>query len=216
MLRVLLAEDHNIVRNGIRMLLEVDETIVIAGEAVNGLEVLEFVKSQGAVDLVLTDINMPELDGISLITQLKSMCPETNVVMLSMHDNEKYIAEAFLKGARGYLLKNISSEELIFALKHIHAGSKYMCAELSMRMLENLAKNGHRVLQQGQTNIEFSALEMQLLNLIAEGFTNHEMAHKLQINKRTVEAQRQHLIDKTGVRNTAALIRFVVSTGVIQ
>lgn len=216
MLQVLLAEDHNIVRNGIRMLLETDKGINVVGEAVNGREVLEHIAQGHKIDVVLADINMPELDGISLLKEMKILSPEIRVVILSMHDNEKYVAQAFLEGASGYLLKNVSADELIFSLKHVSIGGKYLCSELSIRMLDKQVHNGNNSIAISESNLEFSMREIEVLHLISEGLTNNEMSDKLFISKRTIEGHRQSLIEKTGSRNTAALIRFAVLNGIIQ
>ncbi|TDQ11812.1 response regulator transcription factor [Pedobacter metabolipauper] len=213
MLEVLLAEDHNIVRNGIRMLLETDKTINIVAEATNGKEVLEHIANGKKIDIVLADINMPELDGISLIRELKLVSPKTRVVILSMHDNEKYVFQAFIEGASGYLLKNVSADELLFSLKHVNTGNKYLCSELAIKIMGRQIQNSSSGLEFAA---EFSPREIEVLLLIAEGHTNHEMSEKLFISKRTIEGHRQSLIDKTGSRNTAALIRFAVSNGIIQ
>jgi len=198
------------------MLLETDATINIVAEATNGNEVLDFVHNGGHVDVVLADINMPGLDGISLIKEMRTVSPATKLVMLSMHDNEKYIAQAFVEGASGYLLKNVLADELIFALKHVHTGGKYLCSELAMTMLDKLLKNGHSAVAQQDPPLEFSVREIEVLHLMAEGLTNNEISERLFISKRTVEGHRQSLIDKTGSRNTAALIRYGVLQGIIQ
>lgn len=216
MLKILLAEDHNIVRNGIKMLLETESSIHVVGEMTNGLEVIKYFDQGGSADIVLADINMPELDGISMAKELKAKYPEVKVVMLSMHDNEKYISQAFIEGAVGYLLKNISAEELVFSLKHIDTGKKYICAELAVNMLNKLISNG--ILEQDATfsEADFSSREIEVLHLIAEGLTNLEMADKLFISKRTVEGHRQSLLDKTGSRNTAKLIRYAATNGLLK
>jgi len=216
MLKILLAEDHNIVRNGIKLLVETDNNIHVVGEMVNGLEVLDYFENGGSADIVLTDINMPELDGITLVKELKLKFPEVKVVMLSMHDNEKYISQAFIEGACGYLLKNISAEELIFSLKHIESGKKYICAELSLNMLNKMISNGGLDQDVPVNEFDFSSREIEVLQLIAEGLTNLEMADKLFISKRTVEGHRQSLLDKTGSRNTAKLIRFAATNGLLK
>lgn len=216
MLNLILAEDHNIVRNGIRMLLEADKDIRIAGEAVNGREVLEMIASGIKADIVMADINMPELDGISLIRELKKISPETRIVMLSMLDNEKYVAQAFSEGASGYLLKNVSADELVFSLKHVNAGGKYLCSELSIRLLDRLLSSSLIPDSQNIPGVDFSMREIEILHLIADGLTNNEMSDKLFISKRTIEGHRQSLIEKTGSRNTAALIRFAVLSGIVQ
>jgi DNA-binding NarL/FixJ family response regulator len=216
MLRILLAEDHNIVRNGIKMLLEADKDIQIAGEATNGLEALDMISSGVKADVVLADINMPGLDGISLIKKIKELNPDVRIVMLSMLDNEKYVAQAFSEGASGYLLKNVSADELLFSLKHVHNGGKYLCSELAMRLLEKLLYNTNSPVITAAPRIDFSSREIEILHLIAEGLTNNEMSEKLFISKRTIEGHRQSLIEKTGSRNTAALIRFAVLNGIVQ
>ena len=215
-MKVILAEDHNIVRNGIKMLLESQGEITVVAEANNGLEVLSYFAEGGHADIVIADINMPEMDGISLIAQLRTLSPSTHVVMLSMLDNEKYVAQAFIEGARGYLLKNVGEDELNFALRYVAGGGKYLCAELAEKLLDKLTQT---TIQQPETNgqhIDFSLREMEVLHLIAEGYTNTEMADKLFLSKRTIEGHRQALIDKTGAKNTAALIRFAVVNGFIN
>jgi len=216
MLNLILAEDHNIVRNGIRMLLETDKEISIAGEAVNGREVLDMIAGGVKADIVLADINMPELDGISLIRELKISSPQTRIVMLSMLDNEKYVSQAFSEGASGYLLKNVSSDELVFALKHVSSGGKYLCAELAIRLMDKLMQSSVIPINHSNPQVDFSMREIEILHLIAEGLTNNEMSDKLFISKRTIEGHRQSLIEKTGSRNTAALIRFAVLSGIVQ
>lgn len=216
MLNLMLAEDHNIVRNGIRVLLEADKEISIAGEAVNGRQALDLIIGGLQVDIILADINMPELNGISLIRELKIISPGTRVMILSMLDNEKYVAQAFHEGALGYLLKNVSADELIFALKHVHNGGKYLCAELSIRLLDKLISSPVMVINSAEPKLQFSEREIEILHLIAEGFTNSAMSEKLFISKRTIEGHRQNLIDRTGSKNTAALIRFAVTSGLIQ
>jgi DNA-binding NarL/FixJ family response regulator len=216
MIQVLLAEDHNIVRNGIKMLLASDKEINVAGEATNGREALDFIATNTSVDVILADINMPELDGISLIKEVKILNPDIRVVILSMHDNEKYVSQAFIEGASGYLLKSVSADEMIFSLKHVHAGGKYLCSELSMNMLGKLSQKNVNSIADNVSNIEFSMREIEVLHLIADGLTNSEMSEKLFLSKRTIEGHRQSLIEKTNSKNTAALIRYAVLNGIIH
>lgn len=216
MLNLILAEDHNIVRNGIRMLLGADIEINIVGEAVNGRQVLDMIAGGIKANIVLADINMPELDGIALIGELKKSSPEIKVVILSMLDNEKYVAQAFSEGASAYLLKNVSADELVFSLKHVHSGGKYLCAELAMLLMDKLMYTVHPPFNETSRQIDFSMREIEILHLIAEGLTNNEMSEKLFISKRTIEGHRQSLIEKTGSKNTAALIRFAVLSGIVQ
>jgi DNA-binding NarL/FixJ family response regulator len=216
MIQVLLAEDHNIVRNGIKMLLASDKEINVAGEATNGREALDYITNNESVDVILADINMPELDGISLIKEVKAINPDIKVVILSMHDNEKYVSQAFIEGASGYLLKSVSADEMIFSLKHVQAGGKYLCSELSMNMLGKLSQKNVNSIADNVSNIEFSMREIEVLHLIADGLTNSEMSEKLFLSKRTIEGHRQSLIEKTNSKNTAALIRYAVLNGIIH
>ncbi|WGQ09579.1 response regulator transcription factor [Pedobacter gandavensis] len=216
MLQVLLVEDHNIVRNGIKMLLETDKDINVVAEAENGVEALAFLSTGEKVDIILADINMPELDGMMLLKELNRMDIRASMVMLSMHDNEKYVIQAFEAGAMGYLLKNVSAEELIFSLKHVNSGGKYLCSELCMRMLDKCSQNATRNMEYSEVSHDFSDREIEILTLIAEGLTNSEISEKLFISKRTVEGHRQGLIEKTGSRNTAALIHYAILNGLIH
>lgn len=216
MLQILLAEDHVVVRNGIKMLLESEEGFNVIGEATNGKEVLDIVNQDNDIDLVLTDINMPLVDGIALTRELRIIRPDIQVVILSMLDSEKYIYQAFEEGASGYLLKNMSSEELIFALKHVNSGNRYLCSELSIKLVDRLLNSSTSPSLRVDNDIEFSSREMEVLTLIAEGLTNSEMSEKLFLSKRTIEGHRQSLIEKTGSRNTAVLIRYAILNGMIQ
>ncbi|WP_183873423.1 response regulator transcription factor [Pedobacter sp. AK017] len=216
MLNLLLAEDHNVVRSGIKKLLEADEAINIVAEAINGAQALELIRDNGSIELLLTDLNMPGINGISLISEVKNFNPNVKVVILSMHDDEKYVAQAFQAGASGYLLKNVDAEEMLFALKYISRGGSYICAALSMSMLSKVLKRINSAVAVAETAIDFSSREIEILELIAEGLTNQEMADRLFISKRTVEGHRQSLTDKTGCRNTAALIRYAMVHDILQ
>ena len=206
MLKILLAEDHNIVRNGIKMLLETESSIHVVGEMTNGLEVIEYFDQGGSADIVLADINMPELDGISMAKELKAKYPEVKVVMLSMHDNEKYISQAFIEGAVGYLLKNISAEELVFSLKHIDTGKKYICAELAVNMLTKLISNG--ILEQDATfsEADFSSREIEVLRYLSDGKKNNEIAKILNLNEKTISTYKLRLLNKLNVTNLVDLV----------
>jgi DNA-binding NarL/FixJ family response regulator len=216
MLNVLLADDHNVVRNGFQVMLEMDKDIKIVGEAVNGREVLKQINSGVKADIVLTDINMPEMDGIALIKELKDISPETKVVILSMYAREEYINQAFLAGAGAYLIKTVGYDELIFALKHVHAGGRYLSSEVAMSMFDQLLRNEQQLQVAAENTVDLSAREMEVLNLMAEGMTNYEMSEKLFLSKRTIEGHRQSLMDKTGSRNTVSLMRFALKHGIID
>lgn len=216
MLQILLAEDHNIVRNGLKILLESTEEFKIVGEATNGLEALELLKSNQKVDLLLMDINMPLLDGLSLLKETKENYPGIYTVMLTMINDETYIYQAFISGADGYILKNVSSEELIFALKQVSSGRKYLCSELVANLLNQWMFSISNTQIEKEKILDLTSREIEILSLIAQGQTNQEMAETLFLSKRTVEGHRQSLLEKTSSKNTASLIRFAVLNGIIQ
>lgn len=216
MIKIILAEDHNIVRDGIRNLLEKEKDLKIVGEALNGQEVIDLIDKGVTADIILADINMPVLNGIEMLGKLPETVNKPKVVVLSMLDHERYVMQAFQAGVNGYLLKNVSADELTFALRHIYADGRYICTELSLRFLDRLIAQPDRSQHEAKTGIEFSTRDIKVLMLIADGLTNQQIAEKLFTSKRTVEGYRQVLIEKTGTRNTAALVRYAVQNGLIK
>lgn len=213
-IHIILADDHLIVRGGIKAILEKEKTFQITGEANTGVEVLQLLDNVVA-DIVLVDMNMPVMGGIELTERLKQDHPAIRVIILSALDTEKYVIKAFKSGACGYLLKNVSPAELLFAICHTYEFGQYICAELSKRFLNRLLTIPDPVTNENVQNIEFSSIDVEILTLLSEGFTNQEVADKLFTSKRTVENHRQQLIDKTGSRNTIALVRFAMLNGII-
>jgi two-component system response regulator NreC len=216
MLNVLLADDHNVVRNGFKVMLESEERIKVVGEAVNGREVLKLIAEGIKPDILVTDINMPEMDGIALIKELKVLSPATKVVILSMFENDEYITQAFAAGAASYLIKTVGYDELIFALRHVHAGERYLSSQISMKLFDQMLENKQQSQWVEENSIDFSEREMEVLNLMAEGLTNFEMSEKLFLSKRTIEGHRQSLMDKTNSPNTVSLMRFALKHKLIQ
>ncbi|RYG16222.1 MAG: response regulator transcription factor [Chitinophagaceae bacterium] len=216
MKKIIIVEDHVIVRNGIKLLLDNQRGVEVIAEAGNGLEALEFIKSGIVPDVILTDINMPEMDGIALIKLLRTDYPEIKTIVLSMLNNEKYVAQAFLEGCNGYLLKNVTEDEMMFALKTIGTGKRYICTELSESLLDRFIQRTVQQAEQGDKQIELSIREIEVLHLVAEGLTNVQMAERLFLSKRTIEGHRQTLLDKTGSQNSAALIRFAFMNGFLD
>jgi len=215
-IKIILAEDHQIVRNGIKSLLQQDEGLEIIGEAENGNEVFELINSGLIPDLIIADINMPEMDGLSLAAQLKNEYPQVHVIILSMMDHEKYIVQAFDLGVKGYLLKNASINEMIFAIRHIIQGHEYICSEVTLKLLKKIVRLSETTSQPITSNVSFTPRELEILKLTSEGFTNMEMANKLFTSRRTIEGHRQSLIDKTGAKNSAALIVYAFKAGILN
>ncbi|KGE12525.1 response regulator [Sphingobacterium deserti] len=218
MINIILAEDHLVVRNGIKLLIDSQDNLAVIGEANNGEEVLSLLESGVKPDIVLSDISMSGMDGLQLVEKLKSDYPEIKVIMLSMMNSSQHVFQAFEKGARGYLVKNVGYDELLFAIQHIHIGGRYLCEELAMMLVDKLSDVPSSVtnVEDLMSEMDISDRELEVLQLISEGYTNIEIADQLFLSKRTVEGHRQNLIDKTGVRNSAALIKLAVKSGLIK
>lgn len=213
----MLADDQMIVRDGIRMLLETAENIDIVAVAMNGAEVLDLLQQPVKVDLLLTDIEMPGLDGISLISQAKAIDPDIKIIVLSMHNDLSYLGESFAQNADGYLLKNCNVDELLFAINHVMQGGRYISTELSVNLADLYYTNQIALAPQGlKQDTEFSEREIEVLQLIGEGLTNYEISDKLFLSKRTIEGHRQSLLQKTNSNNTATLIKFAVVHGLLD
>jgi len=218
MIKILLVEDHMVVRNGIKLLLESQDGFEVVGEASNGKEALQFLSSNPIPDIVLTDISMDEMDGMELLQVLNKQYDSIKVVILSMLNQINYVIEAFESGLAGYLVKNVGYHELLFGLNHIVNGGRYMSEEIAMILLDQV-RSGQSYAQipgELQTDFDISERELEVLKLIAEGYTNVEIADKIFLSKRTVEGHRQNLIDKAGVKNTAHLVKFAFERGILN
>lgn len=214
-LNILLAEDHNLVREGIRLLLQQDENINVVAGVTDGSEVMKILGTV-EIDIILTDINnTSQMGGVSLIKAVKQRMPDIKMVILSMLDQEEVILRSFTEGASSYLLKNIDKDELMFALRKVSEGKRYLCGELSLKYFDRVIMRATIMDFPGRGQVAFSDRELEVLALIAEGLTNCEISDRLFLSKRTVEGHRKSLIEKTGVRNTAVLIRYAISAGLI-
>jgi len=217
MIKIILAEDHLVVRNGIKMLLESQEDLAVVGEASSGLEALSLLADGNIPDILVTDISMSEMDGLELISRLTLQYPLVKVIVLSMLNNTQYVIKAFEKGALGYLVKNVGYDELLFGIHHVYKGGRFLCEEISMQMLEKLQDIPSMTFQLKEllAEIDLTEREIEVLELISEGMTNVEIADKLFLSKRTVEGHRQSLLEKTNSKNTASLIKFAVKNSLI-
>ena len=220
MIRLFLVDDHPVVRGGIRALLAHEPDLLVVGEAIHGQDLLNQLPTTPA-DVVVLDSNMPVLDGLATTLHLHAEFPQVKVLILSMLNNERYVGQLFAAGALGYTLKNDEPAEIILAIRTVATGRPYLCSELSLQML-------HKVLAQGQLPVaiptglplpnpyNFSRREVEVLELLAEGLTNGDIATRLLTSKRTIETHRQHLLGKTRARNVAALIRLAVAQGMLR
>lgn len=217
---ILLADDHHLVRDGIKSLIEKYSEFNVIGEGADGTEIMQILETTDErIDLILADINMPNMSGLELAEKISTEYPNIKVLILSMLDHEKYVSQALKSGAKGYLLKSVNEEELIFAIKQVMGNSFYVCSELTYQLLNKSLLGfgaGIRTKPASNVNVDFSSREIEILELIAEGYTNLEIADKLFTSKRTVEGHRLQMIAKTGVRNTAALVKFCITNGILH
>lgn len=212
--RVIIAEDHVVLRQGLKLLVEQDENLAIVGEAGNGQQVLDTL-SDVSTDVVLMDVNMPVMDGYEATKRVRSSYPDTKVIALSMHNNLPYVQKMLNCGASGYLLKTTNQDELCAAIKLVAGGMRYIGGELSIQLLERTATPD--AYQEPMTGEEkgLSKREVEVLSLIAEGYTNVQMADKLFTSKRTIETHRQNIMEKTQAKNTANLVKYAIENKII-
>ncbi|KLT66081.1 response regulator transcription factor [Pedobacter sp. BMA] len=215
MINIILADDHNIIRTSLKALIEKHEGIKVVAEVSDGSAVLELLEKGLKADIILSDILMPQLDGISLTSQIKARGYETKVVVLSILDDEKYASNAFVSGAFAYLSKDIEEDELLFCLQHVMKGKRYLSSNLCISILERFNTQLNMLAQKSSNKINFTEREINVLTLISEGLTNQEIADKLYLSRRTVESQREALISKTGTKNSASLVRFAMINGYV-
>ena len=209
-------DDHQILRDGIEYLLKDEPSIELVGQASNGQELIDMLPENPA-DLVLLDLNMPEMDGFETIQHLTVHFPGVRVLVLSMVTPEKHIVKLMEMGALGYILKTVGKEELIHAIRKVANGQVYIGTDITMSLLKRTQPKAVRV--ENGTNgmpVDLSKREVEVLELISEGYSNQEIAEKLCVSKRTIDSHRQNLMEKTRVKNTAALIRFAITKGIIS
>ncbi len=212
-IRILLADDHMLIRAGIRSLIQNFEGIEIVGEASNGREAVELCKTH-RVDVALMDISMPQLNGLEATDQLATVSTHTRVIILSMNSNEEYILQALRSGAAGYLLKNISPGELEQAIRAVATGEKYLSPAISKHVIEAYVD---RVGDQTVSLFErLTPRQREVLQLVAEGNANKEIARKLGLSVKTVEMHRSQLMTTLGIHDVAGLVRYAIRAGLIS
>lgn len=206
MTKIIIADDHKIVLEGLASLIKPKDGIEVAGEARNGQEVLDILHEK-EVDLVVLDIEMPEMDGIETTTLIRERFPQVKILILTMYNEIGFIRKIIEAGAQGYILKNKGKEELVHAIQVIDKGEEYYGTEVSKTLIASM-KNEKVV-----SEIRLTKRETEVLKLIAQGDTTPIISEKLFIAHSTVETHRRNLIEKTGVRNSKGLVRFAYNHG---
>lgn len=211
---VFLADDHAVVRDGIKLLLETQADFQVVGEATDGREAVRQVARLHPRVSIL-DIAMPELNGIEAARQIRKACPETRVIILSMHSSREHIFQALQAGARGYLLKEAAGIEVIQAVRAVHAGGRYLSQKISDLVIDEYLRQGEAAA--GDSPLErLSPREREVLQLVAEGKSTAEIAQILPLSSKTVDTYRSRLMEKLGLKDLSALIKFALQHGLIK
>lgn len=211
MIKILIADDHQMFIDGLKSMLEETDGIKVIGEAMNGLEVIN-ICNRTAVDIVIMDISMPEMDGIEATKELLKKQPHIKVLGLSMFNDRNYISDLLKAGAHGYILKNTGKDELVKAIQTLESGENYLGGEVEKTLLSSFMKKPSQM----QVIEKLSEREQEVLESIATGLTTNEIADKLFISKNTVETHRKNLLYKLKARNTAELVNNAYKKRIIQ
>ena len=212
---IVLAEDHAIVREGLRSLLELGPDFEVVGEAATGRQAVDLVRKLRPT-IVVMDIAMPGLNGFEATRQILRAAPETKVLVLSAHSDDEYVSHMAAVGASGYVVKQTSGEMLVHAIKEIAAGRKYFSPSIAKRLRNAEQKSRENGGARASLQRPLTARETEVLQLVAEGAANKQVAAELGISIKTVEKHRQQLMDKLDIHDTAWLTRHAIATGVIE
>ena len=210
--RVLLVDDHALVRAGIRALLEKGELVEVVGEAGDGHDALELIERLRP-DVVLLDLAMPQLNGFEVLKATSRKFPQIHVIVLTVHDEEEYAFQALRAGAAGYLPKSAASAELRLAIEHVMGGKKYLSPTVEQRATSELSRNK----LEGRAPIsELTPRQREVLTLIAEGHSTKDIARALNISVKTVETHRAQLMDRLDIHDIASLVRYAIKIGLVS
>jgi len=212
---VLLAEDHQIVREGLRKILEAESDIEVVGDASTGRQAVLLVKKLRPA-VVVMDIAMPLLNGIEATRQILNAAPETKILILSAHSDDAYIEKATAMGASGFLIKQTSAHVLSDAIREIEKGNTFFSPSVAKRLQRHHQTARDRKGQPKTTEVHLTPREMEVLQLIAEGEANKQVAAELGISIKTVEKHRDHLMQKLGIHDTAGLTRYAIGEGIVE
>ena len=209
-INIFIADDHDLVLDGIQALLSSVDHINIVGRASNGLEVLEQLQKRPDIDLVILDINMPEMDGIEVTQEIKSKGMSVKILILSMHNRPEFINKLIEVGADGYLLKNSGKAELVHGIESISAGEKFFCNEVvKSNFNEKLfAMESHQS--------ALSPREKEVVQLIAKGFSSQQIALHLGLSQHTIDSHRKKILSKLGVKNSVEIAKYALKKGIIK
>lgn len=210
MVRVLVADDHAIVRSGVRMLIDRQEGMSVVAEAGDGAEAIELVLSERP-DLAILDVSMPRRTGLQAAREIKAQAPETAVLLLSMHDDDRYVFDALRAGAGGYVLKSQADSDLVEAIRAVMRGEPFISPATQDAIIREWLENGIEELRDPLT-----PRELDVVKLIAEAHTNKQIAEVLSVSEKTVESHRANVLSKLGMRDRVELVRYAIRRGLIE
>ncbi len=213
-IRVLLAEDHTIVRQGIAALLGTENDMEVVGEASNGLEAIELAKKLSP-EVILMDIGMRQLNGLEATREIKRLFPSIKILVLTMHENEEWIFQILKAGASGYLVKDSAMTDLTSALRAVYQGDSYLSPSISKRVIEEYIRKAESGEKKGVEDL-LSGREREILQMIAEGNSIPQISNLLCISKKTVEAHKTHIMEKLNIHDKVGLIKYAIRTGLTK
>ena len=209
-MRILIADDHGIVRGGLRLLLDRQPDMEVVAEASDGVEALEQALAHRP-DVCILDVAMPRLTGLQAAREIKSHAPDTSVLMLSMHDDERYVFEALKAGASGYVLKREADQDLVSAVRAVERGEPFLTNAAERSLIREWMEEG----AEGPAEA-LSPREQEVVKLIAEAYTNKQIADTLHLAEKTVESHRANVLRKLGMRDRVELVRYAIRRGLVE
>jgi DNA-binding NarL/FixJ family response regulator len=212
-IKIVLADDHEIFRDGFKAMLKKQPSVELIGEACNGEELIE-VTRLARPDVVVTDIKMPKMDGLEATKVLSKEFPEIGIIALSMIDEETLIVDMMEAGAKGYLLKNAHKNEIVEAIKAVNSGNIYYCDGASAKLTKLIAKSDRIAFNKKAPRVEFSQKEIDVILFICQELTNKEIADRLNLSIRTIEGYRDRLLEKIGARNSAGIVIYAIRNNI--
>ncbi|MBN2893402.1 MAG: response regulator transcription factor [Bacteroidales bacterium] len=214
--KIILADDHQLFRDGIKSLLLSEEHIDIIGEFCSGNELLQFLEAGNTADIVISDISMPDLSGLDLTKILTEKYPDVKVIILSMHINEEYILEAIESGAKGYLPKDTNREELLEAIAQVTKGNEYFSKEVSQIALKSFIQKSQQKSKEESPIATLTERELEIIKLVAEGYMNKEISDQLNISTRTVDNHKAHILQKLNLKSSIDIVKFAIKNEIIR
>lgn len=210
-IKIIITEDHSMVREGIKLMLNTLENIEIVGDFPNGKELIDFLEKDNNVDIILMDLSMPIMNGIDTTRIIKEKYKKIKIIAITMHDEQSFIIDMYKSGADGYVLKESGSEDLLKAIETVTQGKSYFTNDVSIKLINSLANN----LIEPQKQL-ISSRESEIIRLVSRGLKNKQIAEKLCLSARTVESHRRNILNRLNLKNTAEMINYAIKEGIVN